>query len=89
VYYTIGMDPTDRPLADFIVPLDAKRKPLDWLDRCRRRQLGGPDRSGPFADRCDRHAVPHLAGGRPGQDPAAHKAMVQAAKAMAGLASRR
>src|SRR5712675_375543 len=27
VYYTIGMDPTDRPLADFIVPLDARRNP--------------------------------------------------------------
>src|SRR5438270_11404595 len=27
VYYSIGMDPTDRPLADFIVPLDAKRNP--------------------------------------------------------------
>ena len=25
VYYTIGMDPTDRPLADFLVPMDAKR----------------------------------------------------------------
>ena len=28
VYYSIGMEPTDRPLADFIVPLDAKRNPL-------------------------------------------------------------
>src|SRR5258705_8928344 len=27
VYYSIGMEPTDRPLADFIVPLDAKRNP--------------------------------------------------------------
>src|SRR3979409_2464237 len=27
VYYSIGMDPTERPLADFIVPLDAKRNP--------------------------------------------------------------
>src|SRR3979490_930913 len=27
VYYTIGMDPTDRPLADFLVPMDAKRNP--------------------------------------------------------------
>src|SRR4029079_18246615 len=27
VYYSIGMDPSDRPLADFIVPLDAKRNP--------------------------------------------------------------
>ncbi|MFX7548795.1 hypothetical protein ABTJ50_20870, partial [Acinetobacter baumannii] len=28
VYYAIGMEPTDRPLADFLVPLDAKRNPL-------------------------------------------------------------
>src|SRR6202163_4358350 len=28
VYHSIGMDPTDRPLADFIVPLDARRNPL-------------------------------------------------------------
>src|SRR6266478_9020698 len=28
VYYAIGMDPTDRPLADFLVPLNAKRNPL-------------------------------------------------------------
>ena len=27
VYHAIGMDPTDRPLADFIVPLDARRNP--------------------------------------------------------------
>src|SRR3954467_15262715 len=27
VYHSIGMDPTERPLADFIVPLDAKRNP--------------------------------------------------------------
>src|SRR5215218_4070860 len=27
VYHAIGMDPTDRPLADFTVPLDAKRNP--------------------------------------------------------------
>src|SRR3979490_1202903 len=27
VYYTIGMAPTDRPLADFLVPMDAKRNP--------------------------------------------------------------
>ena len=29
VYHTIGMDPTDRPLGDFLVPLDARRKPAD------------------------------------------------------------
>src|SRR5262249_58684507 len=28
VYYAIGMEPTDRPLADFLVPIDAKRNPL-------------------------------------------------------------
>src|ERR1700754_201404 len=27
-YYMIGMDPEERPLADFTVPLDAKRNPL-------------------------------------------------------------
>src|SRR5256886_1080378 len=38
VYYSIGMEPTDRPLADFIVPLDAKRNP--------------PIRSNPICDVC-------------------------------------
>src|SRR5512142_629861 len=27
VYHAIGMEPTDRPLADFLVPLDARRNP--------------------------------------------------------------
>jgi aminobenzoyl-glutamate utilization protein B len=85
VYHTIGMDPTDRPLADFIVPLDARRNP----------QIGSTD----VADvswvvpTVQVHA-PTVAIGTPfhtwqvvaqGKSPAAHKAMVQAAKAMAGL----
>src|ERR1700729_3191347 len=28
VYHSIGMDPTERPLGDFLVPLDARRNPL-------------------------------------------------------------
>src|SRR4030088_2057015 len=85
VYHTIGMDPTDRPLADFIVPLDARRNP----------QIGSTD----VADvswvvpTVQVHA-PTVAIGTPfhtwqvvaqGKSPAAHKAMVQAAKAMAEL----
>jgi aminobenzoyl-glutamate utilization protein B len=85
VYHSIGMDPTDRPLADFIVPLDAKRNP----------QIGSTD----VADvswvvpTVQVHA-PTVAIGTPfhtwqvvaqGKSPAAHKAMVQAAKAMAAL----
>ena len=76
----------DRPAAGrFHRAARRQAQSADRLDRCRRRQLGGPDRSGPCADGRDRHAVPHLAGGGAGQEPAAHKAMVQAAKAMAGL----
>jgi len=84
VYYAIGMDPTERPL-----PISSCRSmpsATRWsARRCRRRQLGGPDRSGAF---------PTVAIGTPfhtwqivaqGKTPAAHKAMVQAAKAMAGL----
>src|SRR3954462_11314288 len=85
VYYSIGMDPTARPLADFIVPLDAKRNPqicstdvgdVSWV-----------------VPTVQVHA-PTVAIGTPfhtwqvvaqGKSPAAHKAMVQAAKAMAAL----
>jgi aminobenzoyl-glutamate utilization protein B len=85
VYYTIGMDPTDRPLADFIVPLDAKRNP----------QIGSTDVGDVswVVPTVQVHA-PTVAIGTPfhtwqvvaqGKSPAAHKAMVQAAKAMAGL----
>jgi aminobenzoyl-glutamate utilization protein B len=85
VYDSIGMDPTDRPLADFLVPLDAKRNP----------QIGSTDVGDVswVVPTVQVHA-PTVAIGTPfhtwqvvaqGKSPAAHKAMVQAAKAMAGL----
>src|SRR6516165_2292806 len=85
VYHAIGMDPTDRPLADFIVPLDAKRNPL----------VGSTDVGDVswVVPTVQVHS-PTVAIGTPfhtwqvvaqGKSPAAHKAMVQAAKAMAGL----
>src|SRR4029079_19212713 len=84
VYYAIGMDPTSRPLADFIVPLDARRNPL----------IGSTDVGDVswVVPTVQVHA-PTVAIGTPlhtgqvvaqGKTPAAHKAMVQAAKAMAG-----
>jgi aminobenzoyl-glutamate utilization protein B len=88
VYHSIGMDPTDRPLADFIVPLDAKRNP----------QIGSTDVGDVswVVPTVQVHA-PTVAIGTPfhtwqvvaqGKSPHAHKAMVQAAKAMAGLGVR-
>ena len=85
VYHAIGMDPTDRPLADFIVPLDARRNP----------QIGSTDVGDVswVVPAVQVHA-PTVAIGTPfhtwqivaqGKSPAAHKAMVQAAKAMAAL----
>jgi len=85
VYHTIGMAPTDRPLADFLVPIDAKRNPL----------IGSTDVGDVswVVPTVQVHA-PTVAIGTPlhtwqvvaqGKSPAAHKAMVQAAKAMAGL----
>jgi aminobenzoyl-glutamate utilization protein B len=85
IYRSIGMDPTDRPLADFIVPLNAKRDP----------QIGSTDVGDVswVVPTVQVHA-PTVAIGTPfhtwqvvaqGKSPAAHKAMVQAAKAMAGL----
>ena len=85
VYHAIGMDPTDRPLADFIVPLDAKRNPL----------VGSTDVGDVswVVPTVQVHS-PTVAIGTPfhtwqvvaqGKMPAAHKAMVQAAKAMAQL----
>lgn len=85
VYHAIGMDPTDRPLADFLVPLDAKRNPLIGST-----DVGDVSWVVPTAQV---HA-PTVAIGTPfhtwqvvaqGKSPAAHKAMVQAAKAMARL----
>jgi aminobenzoyl-glutamate utilization protein B len=85
VYHAIGMEPTPRPLADFIVPLDARRNPL----------IGSTDVGDVswVVPTVQVHA-PTVAIGTPfhtwqivaqGKTPAAHKAMVQAAKAMAGL----
>jgi aminobenzoyl-glutamate utilization protein B len=85
VYRAIGMEPTDRPLADFLVPLDARRNP----------QIGSTDVGDVswVVPTVQVHA-PTVAIGTPfhtwqvvaqGKTPAAHKAMVQAAKAMAGL----
>ena len=88
VYRSIGMDPTDRPLADFIVPLDAKRNP----------QIGSTDvGDGSWVVPTVQVHAPTVAIGTPfhtwqvvaqGKSPHAHKAMVQAAKAMAGLGVR-
>jgi metal-dependent amidase/aminoacylase/carboxypeptidase family protein len=85
VDHAIGMDPTDRPLADFLVPVNAKRNP----------QVASTD----VGDVCwvvptVQVRAPTLATGTPGhtwqvvaqgKSPSAHKAMVRAAKAMAGL----
>jgi aminobenzoyl-glutamate utilization protein B len=85
VYHSIGMDPTDRPLADFLVPMDAKRNP----------QIGSTDVGDvSWVVPTVQVPAPTIAIGTPlhtwqvvaqGKTPAAHKAMVQAAKAMAGL----
>jgi len=85
VYHSIGMEPTDRPLADFTVPLHAKRNPL----------IGSTDVGDVswVVPTVQVHA-PTVAIGTPfhtwqivaqGKSPHAHKAMVQAAKAMAAL----
>jgi aminobenzoyl-glutamate utilization protein B len=85
VYRAIGMEPTDKPLADFLVPMDAKRNPL----------VGSTDVGDVswVVPTVQVHS-PTVAIGTPfhtwqvvaqGKSPAAHKAMVQAAKAMAGL----
>ena len=85
VYRAIGMEPTDRPLADFLVPLDARRNPL----------IGSTDVGDVswVVPTVQVHA-PTVAIGTPfhtwqvvaqGKTPAAHKAMVQAAKAMAAV----
>src|SRR6201995_196504 len=82
VYHMIGMEPTERPLADFIVPLDPPRNPLIGST-----DVGDVSWVVPTAQV---HA-PSIAIGTPlhtwqvvaqGKSPHAHKAMVQAAKAM-------
>lgn len=82
VYRSIGMAETDAPLADFLVPLDAQRKPM----------IGSTDIGDVswVVPTVQAHA-PTVAIGTPfhtwqvvaqGKAPAAHKAMVHVAKAM-------
>ena len=68
VYYAIGMEPTIPPARRFHRAAGCQAQSADRLDRCGRCQLGGADRSGSCPDGRHRHAVPHLAGGSPGQD---------------------
>ncbi|WP_207477838.1 M20 family metallopeptidase [Arenibaculum pallidiluteum] len=81
---SIGLEPTDAPLADFTVPLDAPRNPM----------IGSTDIGDVswVVPTVQAHA-PSIAIGTPlhtwqvvaqGKSPAAHKAMVHVAKAMAG-----
>ena len=83
IWKTIGLPPTDAPLADFLVPLDARRDPA----------IGSTDVGDVswVVPTVQAHA-PTVAVGTPfhtwqvvaqGKAPAAHKAMVQVAKAMA------
>ncbi|MFE1597791.1 amidohydrolase [Methylobacterium sp. ID0610] len=83
VYRTIGLKPSGAPLADFLVPRDAKRNPA----------IGSTDVGDVswVVPTVQAHA-PTVAIGTPfhtwqvvaqGKSPAAHKAMVQVAKAMA------
>jgi aminobenzoyl-glutamate utilization protein B len=83
IWRTIGMDDTGAPLADFIVPLDAKRNPA----------IGSTDVGDvSWAVPTVQAHAPTVAIGTPfhtwqivaqGKQPAAHKAMVHVAKAMA------
>ena len=85
-YRTIGREPTDAPLCDFTVPLDAPRRPL----------IGSTDVGDVswVVPTVQAHA-PSIAIGTPlhtwqvvaqGKSPHAQKAMVQVAKAMAATA---
>lgn len=86
VWHSIGMEDTGAPLADFTVPLDARRNPM----------IGSTDVGDVswVVPTVQAHA-PTVAIGTPfhtwqivaqGKEPAAHKAMVQVSKAMASLA---
>ena len=86
VYYAIGMDPSDRPLADFLVPLDAKRNPLigstdvgdvSWIAPTA--QVTGAC----WAIGTPGHSWQVVAQGK---SPAAHKSMLHAAKSLAATA---
>lgn len=83
IWRTIGMEDTGAPLADFLVPLDAKRNPAIGST-----DIGDVSWAVPTVQA---HA-PTVAIGTPfhtwqvvaqGKAPAAHKALVQVAKAMA------
>ena len=87
VYHSIGQPETDAPLTDFTVPLDTRRNPA----------IGSTDVGDVswVVPTVQAHA-PTVAVGTPfhtwqvvaqGKQPAAHKAMVQVAKAMAELAA--
>ncbi len=88
VYHAIGQPESDAPLTDFTVPLDTRRNPA----------IGSTDVGDVswVVPTVQAHA-PTVAVGTPfhtwqvvaqGKQPAAHKAMVQVAKAMAGLAAK-
>ncbi|MGY4232259.1 amidohydrolase [Bradyrhizobium sp. USDA 4449] len=70
VYYAIGMEPTDRPLARLPGAARCQAQPAGRLDRRGRCELGGADRAGSRTNGCNRHTFPHLAGGGTGQEPA-------------------
>jgi aminobenzoyl-glutamate utilization protein B len=86
VWHSIGMEDTGAPLADFTVPLDARRNPM----------IGSTDVGDvSWAVPTVQAHAPTVAIGTPfhtwqivaqGKEPAAHKAMVQVSKAMASLA---
>jgi aminobenzoyl-glutamate utilization protein B len=86
VWHSIGMEDTGTPLANFTVPLDAKRNPM----------IGSTDVGDvSWAVPTVQAHAPTVAIGTPfhtwqivaqGKEPAAHKAMVQVSKAMASLA---
>ena len=86
VWHSIGMEDTGTPLADFTVPLDARRNPM----------IGSTDVGDvSWAVPTVQAHAPTVAIGTPfhtwqivaqGKEPAAHKAMVQVSKAMASLA---
>ncbi|CAN1570118.1 AbgB Metal-dependent amidase/aminoacylase/carboxypeptidase [Rhabdaerophilaceae bacterium] len=86
IWHSIGMEDNGAPLANFTVPLDAKRNPM----------IGSTDVGDVswVVPTVQAHA-PTVAIGTPfhtwqivaqGKEPAAHKAMVQVSKAMASLA---
>ena len=84
IWRTIGMPDSGAPLADFLVPLDAKRNPAIGSTDVGDVFLGGADGAGRMRRRwrSARRSTPGR-WSRRGKQPAAHKAMVHVAKAMA------